>query len=140
MNMISIDPGKHGCFCCAWENDQMVGVAVCVDPIPDEVDLVVCEMMQVHQGRYSADLIDVMCTAARVSANVPRDKIMYVTPSEWKGQCPKAIHQKTRIIPHISRTEMDMFSCVAPSLKHNFIDAFGIGMWLLRSKGLWTRD
>lgn len=145
MNIISIDPGKHGCYCCAWEQARMVACEVRTNPFPwlptpDSYTAVV-ERMQVRMGRYSDDLLDVHGAACRVTANIPQDRIVWCTPSQWKGQVPKEVHQRTRILPNISLDEMQLIMQAVPKAynRHNMYDAFGIGMWYLKSKGLWNR-
>lgn len=142
MNIISIDPGKHGCYCCYWHNDIMTACEVLTEAETAWwVDTAVVERMQVHMGRYSDDLLDVHGAACRVTANIPQDRIVWCTPSDWKGQVPKEVHQRTRILPNISLDEMELIKQAVPqaSLRYNMYDAFGIGMWYLKSKGLWTR-
>ncbi len=64
--------------------------------------------------------------------------IKYVTPNEWKGSVPKDISQARSwgILSEPERTIVD--TCfksakgrngMAPSKRHNVLDAIGIGLW-----------
>lgn len=57
----------------------------------------------------------------------------FVAPSTWKGQVPKAIHH-ARVWAALSVPEQRIVdaSCrgVAPSKRHNVLDAVGIGQWV----------
>lgn len=140
MNLISIDPGANECYVCVWRGDRCISAFTQREPLQPVNDLVVCEIMQVYPGgRYAADLLQVQGRASRVTALYAELAVHWVPPSTWKGQVPKKIHQATRIMPHISEVELALFRCVEPSDRHNFVDAFGIGMWFLRKHGLWTR-
>lgn len=56
--------------------------------------------------------------------------IELVTPSTWKGSVPKRIHNK-RVLDALSAKECEVVDAVkcAPSVKHNMIDAIGLGLW-----------
>ncbi len=63
----------------------------------------------------------------------------YVEPSTWKGQVPKAIHHP-RIWGALTAPEQAIVASagkgVAPSKRHNMMDAVGIGLWVRnRRKG-----
>ncbi len=68
-------------------------------------------------GRYDALAVDVH----------------YVKPAEWKGQVPKQIHHP-RIWAALSARDQgvvhDSLKGVAPSKRHNVLDAIGIGQWV----------
>lgn len=58
--------------------------------------------------------------------------IRYVEPHQWKGSVPKEIHQP-RIWAKLNDKEKSILdkACqgMAPSKRHNVIDAVGIGLW-----------
>lgn len=58
-----------------------------------------------------------------------------VLPTTWKGQTPKEIHHK-RVLARLSPTEKTRLdgclSCVARGVRHNVLDAVGLGLWFLR--------
>lgn len=60
--------------------------------------------------------------------------VRLVKPAEWKGQVPKTIHAK-RILDRLNPRETELFlrrvDKVAPSKRHNVIDAIGIGLWAI---------
>ncbi len=55
-----------------------------------------------------------------------------VTPQEWKKQVPKKIHNQ-RVLSRLNEKErylIEDYNCPA-HLKHNVIDAVGLGLWKL---------
>ena len=59
-------------------------------------------------------------------------EIMMPTPREWKGQTPKAIHNK-RVLAKLTLKELKIHNKadVPKSLVHNMTDAVGLGLWAL---------
>lgn len=59
----------------------------------------------------------------------------FVEPAEWKGQTPKEKHHP-RIWARLTSTEQGIVdkACrgVAPSKRHNVLDAVGIGLWVAK--------
>lgn len=59
----------------------------------------------------------------------------YVRPSEWKGQLPKDVCH-ARVWAVLDAKEQDIvrkaLKGMAPSKRHNVLDAVGIGLWVLR--------
>lgn len=57
----------------------------------------------------------------------------YVEPAEWKGQVPKDVHQ-ARVWADLDLDERDVVNeaCrgMAPSKRHNVLDAVGLGLWV----------
>lgn len=88
------------------------------------VEAVVCERM-VWRGRSAKsgpqDLMDLNIIAGRLGT-------VWVTPEQWKGCVPKEIHQP-RILSRLMMEELYLVRAVLPpSLRHNAIDAVGIGL------------
>jgi hypothetical protein len=91
--------------------------------------------MQVRPGgAYAADLIAVTRMAGRVTA---KGVYLPVAPEAWKGQVPKDIHQRTRILPRLSEHDMARLvaACPKKSERHNLVDAAGIGLWYIDMNG-----
>lgn len=59
----------------------------------------------------------------------------YVEPAEWKGQVPKDIHH-ARVWAVLSDDERSVVTTagngVAPSKRHNILDAVGLGLWVAK--------
>lgn len=59
----------------------------------------------------------------------------FVEPAQWKGQVPKHIHHP-RIWAALSAKEQELVNTgcrgLAPSKRHNVIDAVGLGLWVRR--------
>ncbi len=87
----------------------------------------VCERMTWRGRRSKAtpqDLMDLNVIAGAMGTE-------WVTPSEWKGHVPKDIHQP-RILKALDARERALVLFVnPPSLRHNAIDAIGIGLFAL---------
>jgi hypothetical protein len=83
------------------------------------------------------DLIQLALTAGQISGwyEARGCKTCYVQPADWKGQVPKAIHHR-RIRAELSPAERklldDALATLAPSKRHNVLDAVGIGLWIRR--------
>lgn len=70
------------------------------------------------------DLLELNLLAGRLARE-------WVYPHEWKGYVPKNIHQP-RIIKHMAVDERQILGGVRPlHLRHNTVDAIGIGLVLL---------
>ena len=92
------------------------------------VDRIVCERMT-WRGRQTKsgpqDLMDLNVIAGAMGTE-------WVTPAEWKGHVPKDIHQP-RILKALTPEERKIVMAVGPpSLRHNAIDAVGIGLYALK--------
>lgn len=108
----------------------------------DITDLsVVCEMPRMARGRPERinDQIDLACSAGIIASalvrhfeNVPDivEDTQFVYPSTWKGQRPKDVDNKYTLSLLEERELEILDNCyVKKSLKHNVIDAIGIGLW-----------
>lgn len=64
--------------------------------------------------------------------------VHYVEPAQWKGQVPKATHH-ARVWAALSDAERDVVDLggrgVAPSKRHNMLDAVGLGLWVAQRAG-----
>jgi hypothetical protein len=79
-------------------------------------------------------LIAVTRMAGRVTA---KGVYIPITPEAWKGQVPKAVHQRTRILPRLSESDVAKLhmACPKKSEMHNLVDAVGLGLWYLDMNG-----
>jgi hypothetical protein len=56
-----------------------------------------------------------------------------VKPREWKGQVPKDVHH-ARLVKTLTPEELAMVEASAPpSLRHNVLDAVGIGRYFFKT-------
>lgn len=60
-------------------------------------------------------------------------RVRFVAPKTWKGSVPKVVHNN-RVMKKLTGAELRVLDdCGAPaSLRHNVVDAVGIGLWTLR--------
>lgn len=107
-----------------------------VDVFPDcwyPSELVI-EVPQVYPQRAwkgdPNDLIDVALAAGIVIGRVHCTKVRTPRPHQWKGTCPKEIHQR-RVLALLDMSERAILEgCGAPKSKlHNVVDAIGLGLW-----------
>lgn len=104
------------------------------------VDKVIVEFPRIYQraaGKSKGDPNDLtpLCAVGGALAGVFIDtEVWSVAPSEWKGQATKEA-MTTRILGRLSIYEQEILderlSTVAKSLRHNVIDAVGIGLHAL---------
>lgn len=85
-----------------------------------------------------ADVVTLARTAGEwggrfLASGVPRERLHYVEPRTWKGQVPKEIHH-ARMWAQLSPIEQGIVdrACrgVAPSARHNVLDAVALGLWV----------
>lgn len=144
-SLVAIDPGA--CAGVAAFFDRVL-VSVGLEDVsrlpvrcvyaPGVVDVVIVERPEVYsKGPRQADPNDLIKLALRAGALAqafaPRE-VIEVLPKTWKGQVPKEIMAK-RILASLSLEEREtwLFECGAMSatLRHNAIDAIGIGLYHL---------
>lgn len=107
---------------------------------PVRTDLVIIEHMMHYptkgridtvqrQDAIANDLIDLAAIGAYCGAQQNALSVVFRTPAEWKGQVPKAVHQR-RIWGKLHTWEHKIFGDVklADHLKHNVMDAIGIAL------------
>jgi hypothetical protein len=105
-------------------------------PAGQALDLVVSEKPLLTHNRpvnAAADVVtrgnDLIATAVRLGRLVEASRplqVCYVTPSQWKGQVPKDIHN-ARVLAKLRPDEL----ALAEGLDHNGIDALGLLIWAL---------
>jgi hypothetical protein len=104
-------------------------------------DRAVIERPQVYRASQSkGDPNDLITLAIGVGQMKERLEaaglaVELVLPTTWKGQTPKEIHSK-RILAALSEEEVFRLNAclnsLAPSIRHNLVDAVGLGLWLLK--------
>jgi hypothetical protein len=91
-------------------------------PTSDIITLAIRAGEAVGPYRYPAD------------PNTPAAKVTYYEPWEWKGSVVKNVHHQ-RIWGHLGPNERALVAEVAagmaPSKRHNMMDAIGIGLFAL---------
>jgi hypothetical protein len=111
-------------------------LAKAVEPILRTADLLVIERPQIYQGRKQIgdpdDLMELMgVVGAIVGLSSTIDVVTY-RPKEWKSNVPKDVHQ-ARLYAALSPEDQRLVDAIKPeSLKHNALDAVGIGCYYLR--------
>ena len=146
--LLAVDPGVR---CMGWAlflNGILVEVGlsraktledqISSMTLPKAPDGLVIEEPQVYQGAKQVgspdDLIRLAMVAGAVMARAACFKdveTILVKPAGWKGQVPKDI-MSTRIMRKLSDKERSLVVAIMPKgLRHNAIDAVGIGLWAL---------
>ena len=100
------------------------------------VHRLVVEVPQVYQQRGwkgdPNDLIEVALTAGRIAQAFDQAPAEFVRPHAWKGSVPKDV-MLLRITESLDGAEQNVLHAakVPASMKHNVIDAVGLGLWAL---------
>jgi hypothetical protein len=151
-HLVSLDPGLRGCGVAWWHaNGSLAHVAYLRNPVKkgdgpgawmgyDSVvlydnrpDYFISEVPQVYRAGASkgdpddliqlAGVVGVFAQAFRATTHFG------VKPREWKGQVPKDVHH-ARLVKTLTPEELAMVEAAAPpSLRHNVLDAVGIGRY-----------
>lgn len=151
--LLSIDPGKHCLGWAVWEDGKLISCGLertkaktlggaileLYDGMPI-CDRAVVELPRKYpyERRVRAnDLIDLGAVAGAAAVCVDEGgELEFVYPAQWKGQTPKKIqHRRTR--DALSEEEEAVLEQgllgVPESLRHNVLDAVGIGQWRIRN-------
>lgn len=145
--MLAIDPGVHTIgwarfsayrltACGLERGDSML--ALLRGFRVDDVTTLVVEIPQVYsRGRGDPnDLVDIALVAGAVIGRLCwADDVVLVRPAQWKGQRPKGVDNALTLscLDDDERAIVDGVDCPR-SLRHNVIDAVGIGLWQLRRR------
>jgi hypothetical protein len=85
------------------------------------------ERMVVRGGRNKGNP-QILCDLNLLAGALGND---WVVPHQWKGMLPKEVHQP-RILATLSPGEKALVEAIKPaSLRHNAVDAVGIGLYRL---------
>lgn len=103
-------------------------------------DLFVVERPKIYDAAHQkgdqkdiADLLIVVGSLMVIGADIAR-AVLAVEPWEWKGQTPKDVTAQ-RVDKHLSDDERSRIEWPAKTLRHNVIDAIGIGLSQLGRMG-----
>lgn len=99
-----------------------------------DIEILVVEVPQVYSaGQQKGDPDDLIQLAGVDGCIVGHIMPFFVKsylPREWKGQCPKPIHN-SRVMSKLTPEERKAIEECAPNLMHNVIDGIGIGLYYL---------
>ena len=152
--LVSIDPGVYSCAVAAWFAPTSplevpggtlyrAGITTPCDapetaravleliasfgcssaPVCVEVPVKYATRRSTHK-----DVDRMLEVVAEIKRAYPRDKFFGVSPFAWKGNTPKEI-QAARILSALTKAEHDAITWPRKSLRHNVVDAIGIGLW-----------
>ena len=149
--LLSVDPGTRSLAWASWHDrlsacglartkKQGLGAQAhdLVTQLPAGDLEVVVELPRIYpydKKRQPNDLIDLAFVAGM--CGLLGDSVTAVVPTTWKGQTPKPIHHR-RIMEQLTMEELLVVkACIAnipKSLRHNVIDAIGIGLYYRTGK------
>ena len=148
--LLAIDPGKDT-GAARFLGDVLVDVKLftCSGPPVERVrsisynvamwcetaDRLACEWPQIYQRAKSKgdpnDLLPLAAILGGIFTDFPAAEIVLYKPAEWKGQMSKeACHEKIRKSLGASELKLldDCLMTIPRSLRHNAMDAVGIGL------------
>ena len=146
MAHLSIDPGTKEMGWALWEDNElsMCGLArgknwiETVQALPKfTLKKLTIEDQQIYRRSpiNAHSLLAVARVVGAVIAYYDFVPSVIVAPAKWKGQLPKDVCNR-RTLAKLTQSELKQFDsapCPA-SLKHNLIDAIGIGLWASRRR------
>lgn len=165
LKMLAIDPGLRGCGCAVFEgpvlrrawfskNTEMLergpkawramaeAVALGLngeDFGPVELHTLAIEYPQVYKTAYQKgdqdDIVQLQGCAGAVVGLITAKHYLGFTPRYWKGQVPKLIHNE-RVAKKLSPEELANIYEHRTTIRHNVIDAIGIGIFVLETQGV----
>ena len=152
MSLIAVDPAKLSVGWAAFEGARLrsCGLIRQLERGSFLLDLgrmfadlegpeVVIEVPQVYQQRSWAgdpnDLIDVALTAGSVQGFARLCRTILVRPRQWKGTRSKSVCNKLTL-KSLDEGERLIYERIAVPrhLRHNVLDAIGIGLWRLERR------
>lgn len=80
------------------------------------------------------DVERMLAVVRELKAAYPPASWFEVSPFGWKGNTPKGI-QGARILSALTKVEHDAVTWPKKALRHNVVDAIGIGLWRLGRLG-----
>lgn len=106
-------------------------------------ETLVVELPQIYQQAQLKgdpnDLVPLAIMLGRLWERFKPKNMLMPLPKEWKGQVPKEV-MNNRTLASLSKREVEIFSDdllrVPGGLRHNGMDAIGIGLWALKRMGL----
>lgn len=164
MNILAIDPGVRATGwawfragelldCGLIKNAKKATFAQCVQAVrkavafPAPADVLVIEVPQVYQQRHwkgdPNSLIEVAIVAGTVCGAANYTDVVFYRPREWKGSCPKDVHNR-RVLRTLNEREVVVCDLalknIPRTLAHNMFDAIGLGRFYTRNKGVDIRQ
>jgi len=141
MSHLSIDPGTKEMGWALWEDNelQICGLARGTNWVESvlalprfTIEKLTIEDQQIyrHSPVNAHSLLAVARVVGAVVAHYGFPKFVLVPPAQWKGQLPKDVCGR-RTLSKLTEQELHQVE-VAPcpaSLRHNLMDAVGIGLW-----------
>ncbi len=148
--MISIDPGTQGIGLAVWYPPELLCAAYV--PLTGETlearvqsiktilkaptlaccDRLVLEYPQIYRGTPADpnDLLGLALVDGALLACISTPNAQLVLPREWKGTVKKDVMCR-RIESRLTPIEQRRLKDVKKSVRHNMVDAVGIGLWAL---------
>jgi hypothetical protein len=151
-HLVSLDPGLRGCGLAYWNEDgkllatlyvrnprktttgpeAWMGYTDAISMRPGPTHFI-SEVPQVYRVGASKgdpdDLIQLAGVVGVFACLFHATTYTGVKPREWKGQVPKDVHH-ARLVKTLTPEELAMVEAAAPpSLRHNVLDAVGIGRY-----------
>lgn len=155
-HVLAVDPGLRATGYAYFRNGSLAKCGLHRSKLPDRaaaaaeigrefalefmrpLDVLIIEVPQVYQARLMKgdpnDLVSITLVAGAL-LQLPAALRRVVSPHHWKGNVPKDV-TKSRVLFALSITERQLLQDlnVPDSLKHNVVDAIGLGQWLLSQK------
>lgn len=149
--LLAVDPGTtalgwawftdgrlYQCSLLRAKNTQEMTQVIKHTFLPSTQELVIERPQLYVFGRAKADpnkVAQVTFIAGVTAGRTSHGKLFLPYPGEWKGQVPKSIHNERvlEVLEARERAIYDKESKAWPaSLRHNILDAIGLGLWHLR--------
>lgn len=152
---LAIDPGIRGCGVALFQGDSLQWASYVKNPEtkgngPNEckqmafaiiseigrhaswIHRLVMEWPQIytHGKGDNNDLLALAGVDAALASVACADEIIHYLPRQWKGQLPKDVCN-ARIEKTLTPEELGHFGKFPQSLRHNVLDAVGIGLFSL---------
>jgi hypothetical protein len=160
VNLVALDPGLRLCGVALFTDGVLTAAALVRNPVKtvrgpaawfgmgtavkewlapktDRVDMFVCELMQVYKHtRNPADLIELAGVDGACAVSVNALDFGCYQPRQWKPPHLRELRDKTKhnewTWSKMTDLEKAAVEPCAPSLKHNVMDAIGIGFFYLK--------
>lgn len=134
MRFDAIDPGVKYHAVAQFYASELFGLDFRTFPSPG-AELAIIEKPQVYTSGAArkSDIIELAISAGEIGGRyISRE---YVLPSQWKGQLTKPVSH-ARIKKQLSAVELGLLKQWAKEKQGHLLDAIGIGLWYIKSKGL----
>jgi hypothetical protein len=144
--LLTFDPAAHHVAWASFREARLEGCGLIRERVAPTLEMkfrasekwapmrAVVELPQVYNRRGAGDpndLIAVAVTVGRIAQALgPLTPCEFVHPHDWKGSVPKKV-MLGRIEKRLDENELLVLNRadVIPSLRHNVLDAIGIGLW-----------